>query len=101
ERSGLDIVLLESGAEREDAATQALYAGTVADERLHSAPDTYRVRRFGGSTTLWGGRCMPMDPIDFERRDYVPDSGWPFDEAALSPYYERANRLCEAGEFAY
>ncbi|MCB5364557.1 GMC family oxidoreductase [Pusillimonas sp. CC-YST705] len=100
-RSGLDIILLESGTEHHDPATQALYEGTVADERLHSAPDTYRVRRFGGSTTLWGGRCMPMDPIDFERRDYIPDSGWPFDAVALLPYYKRANRLCEAGEFAY
>lgn len=101
ERSGLGVILLESGAERDDAATQALYSGTVADERLHSAPDTYRVRRLGGSTTLWGGRCMPMDPIDFERRSYLPESGWPFDETALRPYYQQANRLCEAGDFAY
>lgn len=100
-RAGLDIVLLESGGEEKHAATQALYEGTVQDARLHSAPDTYRVRRFGGSSTLWGGRCMPLDPIDFERRDYIPDSGWPFGADALAPYYPRANRLCEAGDFAY
>ncbi|MGO3742272.1 FAD-dependent oxidoreductase [Kerstersia sp.] len=100
-RSGLDIILLESGNETSDPATQALYAGTVADTRLHSPPDAYRVRQLGGSTTLWGGRCMPMDPIDFEARDYIPHSGWPISYDTLLPYYERANRWCEAGAFRY
>lgn len=99
--SGLDVVLLESGGFKDESATQALYAGTVADERLHSPPDRYRQRRFGGSTTLWGGRCMPFDPIDFEERPYLPGSGWPLSREMLEPYYRRANLLCEAGRFAY
>ena len=44
---------------------------------------------------------MPLDPIDFERRPYMPASGWPFGYETLLPYYVRANELCEAGEFAY
>jgi choline dehydrogenase-like flavoprotein len=99
--SGLDIVLLESGDHAGDAATQQLYEGTVADAHLHPPADHYRVRRFGGSTTLWGGRCMPFDEIDFEPRDYIPHSGWPIRLDHLQPYYPRANQLCEAGEFAY
>jgi choline dehydrogenase-like flavoprotein len=95
------VLLLESGALTEEAQTQALYAGTVVDEQLHSPPDRYRQRRFGGTTTIWGGRCMPLDPIDFEVRDYVPHSGWPLTRAALLPYYPAANRLCEAGDFRY
>ena len=99
--SGVEVLLLESGGVAEEPATQALYAGTVADERLHSPADRYRQRRFGGTTGIWGGRCLPFDPIDFEPRDYVPHSGWPFALEALLPYYPLANRLCEAGEFAY
>ncbi len=99
--SGLDVILLESGADQPDDATQALYEGTVADARLHSPPDHYRVRRFGGSTTLWGGRCIPLDPIDFEPRSYIAHSGWPIGPDDLLPYYPRANLLCEAGDFAY
>ncbi len=99
--SGLDVLLLEAGGEREDAASQALYRGEVADPALHSPPDRYRQRRLGGSTTIWGGRCVPFDPIDFERRDWVPHSGWPFTRGELLPHYERANELCEAGPFAY
>jgi choline dehydrogenase-like flavoprotein len=97
----IEVLLLESGALEEEPDTQALYAGAVADERMHSPPDRYRQRRFGGTTTIWGGRCMPFDSIDFEARDYVPDSGWPLTRAALLPYYPLANRLCEAGDFRY
>lgn len=99
--SGLDILLLESGGDRFESATQELYAGSVADSHLHTAPDRYRVRRYGGSTTLWGGRCMPLDAIDFECRDYMANSGWPISLDDLLPYYPRANQLCEAGKFAY
>ena len=99
--SGLDVLVLESGGSQAEPQTQALYAGTVTDAKLHSPPDTYRQRRFGGSTTIWGGRCMPLDEIDFESRSYVPSSGWPISSQELQAYYPRANQLCEAGEFAY
>jgi len=98
---GLSIILLESGRMGEDAATQALYAGEVADERLHSPADKYRQRRLGGSTATWGGRSMPFDPIDFETRAQVPHSGWPISYEDLLPFYPLANALSEAGRFAY
>ena len=95
------VLLLESGGFTPESATQSLYEGSVVDEKLHSPPDRYRQRRFGGSTTIWGGRCMPFDAIDFEKRDYMPHSGWPIGMATLAPFYPAANRLCEAGEFEY
>ena len=36
-----------------------------------------------------------------ERRDWVPDSGWPFDLAHLMPYYERAHEVLQLGPFNY
>jgi choline dehydrogenase-like flavoprotein len=97
----LDVILLESGRADLHAATQSLYQGEVADEKLHSPPDKYRQRRLGGSTAIWGGRCMPFDAIDFERREWIANSGWPISFADLLPFYPEANRLCEAGRFAY
>jgi choline dehydrogenase-like flavoprotein len=99
--TGVRVLLLESGGLKSEEDTQRLYEGSVANERLHSPVHRYRERRFGGSTTIWGGRCIPFDPIDFEARDYIADSGWPFRRDELMPFYARANRLCEAGEFAY
>ena len=98
---GFSVLLLESGFMEEDSKTQQLYAGEVANEALHSPPDKYRQRRFGGSTAIWGGRCMPFDPLDFETRSHVPHSGWPLAYEDLLPYYPRANELSEAGRFSY
>lgn len=99
--TGLSVLLLEAGRSSRDTAAQALYEGEVADERLHSPAHRYRLRGLGGSSTLWGGRCMPYDPIDFETRDWVPGSGWPIGYEDLVPHYVAANALAEAGRFAY
>ena len=99
--TGLSVLLLEGGGERLEPASQALYEGAVTDARLHAPTDQYRRRSFGGSTAIWGGRCVPFDAIDFEARPWVDHSGWPFGLAALRPWYEQANALCEAGRFAY
>ena len=100
-KTRLTVLMLESGGLSPEPQTQDLYAGTVVDEHLHSPPDRYRQRRFGGTTTIWGGRCMPFDAIDFEARDFVAHSGWPIGLEDLLPFYPEANRLCEAGEFTY
>jgi len=99
--SPLTVLLLEAGGLKAERRTQRLYEGSVSDERLHSPPHRYRQRRFGGTTTIWGGRCVPLDEIDFEAREYMPLSGWPFGPEALRPFYPRANELCEAGAFRY
>ncbi|HTI84953.1 MAG TPA: GMC family oxidoreductase [Acetobacteraceae bacterium] len=99
--TGLRVVLLEAGGTAEDNADQALYQGEVADASLHSPLDKYRQRRFGGSTTIWGGRCVPLDPIDFQARDWIPNSGWPISYHEVAQYYPRANMICEAGSYSY
>jgi choline dehydrogenase-like flavoprotein len=38
-------------------------------------------------------RYLRFDAIDFQHRDWVQGSGWPFGRADLDPYYERAERL--------
>jgi choline dehydrogenase-like flavoprotein len=99
--SGKRVLVLESGEMAPDEAVQALNVGEVADETLHSPPDKYRQRRLGGGTTIWGGRCMPFDPIDFETRAWLDHSGWPFNYSDIEPYYPAANAMVEAGDFEY
>ena len=98
--SKLHVVLLESGAMQPDNATQNLYAGTNVGHRYFDPVDC-RLRYFGGTTNHWGGWCMPLDPIDFQRRAEFPYSGWPFDRSYLDPWYRRAQEVCQLGPFDY
>jgi choline dehydrogenase-like flavoprotein len=34
-----------------------------------------------------------LDEVDFEKRSWIPGSGWPFPKSALHPYYQRALEL--------
>ena len=92
--SGLEIVVLEAGGLEIDAESQAIYEGEIVGLDYYPI-DTTRLRYFGGSTNHWSGRCMKLDPIDFFKRDWVPNSGWPIDRNELLPYYERASELVE------
>jgi choline dehydrogenase-like flavoprotein len=56
---------------------------------------------FGGSTTRWAGQCRPLERMDFERRDWVPHSGWPFSKDHLEPFYRRAQVVCGLGPYDY
>ena len=46
-------------------------------------------------------RYVPLDEIDFERRGWVPESGWPFSRREIQPFYERAQQVCGIGKFDY
>lgn len=100
-KTGRSILLLESGDLDPTDEAQALNAGEVADNSLHSPPDRYRQRCLGGGTSIWGGRCVPFDPIDFETRPWIEYSGWPVSYDEVERYYAAANALCEAGEYEY
>ena len=100
-RTGKSILLIESGDLAPSEEAQALNVGEVVDEALHSPPDKYRQRCLGGGTSIWGGRCVPFDPIDFEVRPWMDHSGWPISYSDVEQYYPAANALCEAGEYEY
>ncbi len=99
--AGLKVVLLEAGGARQTQASQALYEGELADLAAHPYLHHYRVRALGGSSRIWGGRCIPFDPIDFAARDWVPGPGWPISLESLTPYYVAAQTAAEAGPFDY
>jgi choline dehydrogenase-like flavoprotein len=96
----LKVVLLESGGTGWEDDIQSLYDGQLAgDEYLPL--DSCRSRFLGGSTDHWAGMSFPLQEIDFQERPWIPHSGWPITRAALQPYYERAQVLCQLGPFVY
>lgn len=107
--AGVDTCIIESGGLKPDKATQSLYYGENIGLPYYPL-DTARGRFFAGTAHYWGVklpgqgmgvRLRALDPIDFERREWVPYSGWPFDKSHLDPYYERAHRFLKIGPYSY
>ncbi len=97
---GHSVCLLESGGLDFEQPTQDLYRGANVGMPYYDL-DQSRLRFFGGTLCIWGGRCALLDPIDFERRDWVPHSGWPIGRRDLDPWYRQAHDEFELGEFNY
>lgn len=95
--SSLDVVLLESGGEARQPAADAL--NEIESVGAPREMDQWLVRNriVGGSSHTWAGRCAPFDEIDFERRDWVPHSGWPITLADLRPYLIRSGAYLGLG----
>lgn len=94
------VCLLESGGLDYDKDTQELYKGENIGFPYYEL-DALRLRYFGGTTNHWGGACRPLDEIDFAKRSWVPDSGWPFDKSHLDPFYMRAHSVTQLGPYDY
>ncbi len=94
-----NVCLIESGGLSADAETQDLYQGETPG--IEYPLVSSRLRYFGGTSGHWGGFCRPLDPIDFEQRDWIPLSGWPFGRKALDPYWEAASTAVETAPAQY
>lgn len=92
-----NIIILTGGKWRETAFNRELHRGIIEPEGSHEPLEEWRRRQFGGASSVWGGRCVPFEPIDFIKRDWVSDSGWPFDYEELLPYYKKAAELTRIG----
>jgi choline dehydrogenase-like flavoprotein len=102
------VVVLESGNGGRDSEHQALGSGeTFGDSRGDLA--LTRCRSVGGTPHIWNtwigtervAKYVPLDRIDFERRPWLPMSGWPFPRESLDPFYERAHAFCGLGPPTY
>ncbi len=88
-----DIILVESGDINYQQESQDLYQA----ERFPSPlPDPHyaRLRFLGGSSNHWQNNTSPLDPIDFEHREWIPNSGWPISYSDLSVHYIKAQFYC-------
>jgi choline dehydrogenase-like flavoprotein len=86
---GKSVMLLEGGGRDIEDAAQEPYRSEVVGH-VHRGIQSGRFRAHGGTTTRWGGQILELNPEDFERRDWIPNSGWPLSHAQLEPFYKRA-----------
>ena len=99
-KKNYEVIVLESGGFDMDPETQSLCEGDNVGINYVSL-DKSRSRYFGGNTNCWGGWCRPLDEIDFEKRDWVPNSGWPFGRAELEPWYVKSHQALQIDDSDY
>ena len=85
-KSDINVTILESGDRDFRHDTQSLTNGQNTGLPYYDL-ETTRLRMFGGTAAIWGGRCAELDTIDFETRDYIAHSGWPIKKTDLDPFY--------------
>ena len=67
-QQGISVVLLESGGRAFDQSVQELAEAAEWDRRRHAPLSLSTRRQVGGTSNIWGGRCVPFDPVDFLSR---------------------------------
>lgn len=99
--SGMRVLLVEEGdrhSGKRDIAPRARQTTVIVDPARHAPPVLTTRRGIGGTSWLWGGRCVAFEPEDFESRDHVPLSGWPIRYEDVAPFYAAAARRLDCGE---
>lgn len=96
-KAGFDIALIESGRLDFEQEIQNLGDASHVDREFHAPMSECTRRQIGGTSTIWGGRCLPYDPWDFEQRNHVNHSNWPVTYDELKVYFQRASDYCLSG----
>jgi choline dehydrogenase-like flavoprotein len=100
---GLDVLLIEAGP---PDATRSLTGSDPADATIaypthHAAVTDATSRGVGGTSRLWGGKCVPFEPIDFEHRPFVLGSGWPIKYFEIARWHQHAAAYLQCGHDFY
>jgi choline dehydrogenase-like flavoprotein len=100
-RLGKTVLLLESGSVGVREDMQLLSDASIADLSQHVPMDLAVRRQLGGTSNLWGGRCVTMDALDFEPRPILNQSGWPIRATDLAPFLPAACDYLGCGEAVF
>ncbi len=88
------VILLEGGGFEYDNDIQNFYKGKTTGQKYFPLKATH-LHYFGGTTGHWAGYCALFDEIDFQKRDWVENSGWPITKKDLDTFYDRAIKKLE------
>jgi choline dehydrogenase-like flavoprotein len=91
------IAIIESGSKDFDPAPTSEFfrAEQISDPR-HLPAELNRRRMLGGTSSIWGGRCIAFDRQDFALSSMRP--GWPIPYAEMEAHIAEALEFLDAGE---
>jgi hypothetical protein len=88
-QAGFEIILIESGRLNFSEAIQNLGAASDFDLKRHAPMSECTRRQLGGTSIIWGGRCLPLDRVDFDDRPFIPHSNWPIAYEEIECYFQK------------
>jgi choline dehydrogenase-like flavoprotein len=100
-RRGVDVLLVESGSVKPDPKRQRLSTATIRRPDLHAPVELTVSRQIGGTSAIWGGRCVPYDEVDFLDRRITEPSRWPLSYADVLPFFGAACDWFKCGRAAF
>jgi len=75
ESEGLKVLLVESGSNSFNNNIQSNSDAVIKNTTNHAPMNEATRVQLGGTSLIWGGRCVPLDPIDFQARDQMEHTG--------------------------
>lgn len=99
-RSAQRVMIVESGIDIFDEQIHELNSIEDPFGRYNRAL-TGRVRGFGGTSSSWGGRLIPLTLHDTGERSYLSLSGWPFPASELETYTRELEKVFRVDASSY
>lgn len=102
--AGSRVLLVDAGdlgSGRRDVPASVSRRTNIVDPARHAPLELTTRQGIGGTSWLWGGRCVAFEPIDFEARDFVPGSEWPIGIDDVAPWYAATARHLDCGAPAF
>jgi GMC oxidoreductase len=89
-KAGCKVALIESGGLHFSTAIQNLGEADYLNPEFHASMSECTRRQVGGTSIIWGGRCLPYDPVDFDKRAYISSLDWPILYEEIESHFQRA-----------
>ena len=86
---GIGVLMLEAGARKPVPGNPDILAAQTPHSEAHGPTELVSAAALGGSSHWWGGRLVPLDPVDFKT--------WPVSHADMAPWYEKASAQLHFG----
>ena len=90
-KAGRTVLLVESGQRDPDNRIQSLGDAVIDAGQAHVPMSLATRRQVGGASNIWGGRCVPFDPVDFDQRPHMTGTKWPVTYEEMAAYFQRAS----------
>ena len=86
----IQVMLVEAGGQQATTIPPDRFDCTFADPARHLPLNDALRQGIGGTSAIWGGRCIPLADVDLMDRKFAPLATWPLTIDEIEPWYPTA-----------